>query len=1087
MAASPFTDRERARSHDSYRDDDDYDQRRSGSSAACDHYGDDRRNSSSSRAWADDVDVAIAGPGPARPPARTHAPRSGTTAAHDDDALERPGSIPANIIRAPASAFTAGPRTRRPSTGGVHRAPPTTTASTSTSTGNGSPRTSARLADAAPLPPTTRRRASTAQDMAAAAAATDSSTPDVMVTTSDTSPRVRTRARPSASPAAVPRTGPALVPRMPMPVVSAAAAAAAAAVAGTTPPVHAALGMPEVLQSVFEYLDDKRALLRALTVSRSFARTAMRVLWRSLAFTNFHGYLGLVEVAGILTPPPSAAAPAPFFAYGDHVRRLAITYSASQRGLRHDISFAAPLARVVANTPKLHTLVLDIRDPSKLPAPALWAVLAALPTLESLTLRWAPGVVVLPASALDQTPILQRPALAHLSALSLSGSGLDDDALAAVARRASHLAVLDLDDALDITANGLVTALRIIGPTLRTLRIHGCPRIQLDDSALVRSTRGPAALSLPALTSLSLRAHPTAKAVVPNTGAPNDDALPFLSDRAVVVLASAGHRHLWRLTMVGCPASALRSIAPYLHNVRYLWIRECPDIDAETCSAIAVGAQQLFSFHLHCPTLDDAALVQLAMDVPIAPGNVRRGGCLASVWDLDIEGAERLSDAGIRTACDALGNLRWIRLVDCPWLTDMSVLAVCRVAPRCETVHVRGPLFTRELVWQCMPLLEISKWVVVDDVAPMDAHEMHQLQSRHPTTARAVRQGIHLVNGRRVHALWRPAPGNAPTSPRAIAMSAAAAGSSAGAVGPASLAQQQQVPPPPPPPAAVPTQQTPGLGPSPAGPQGAFAAAASAVAAAVAAAAHSSQHPSYPPPPPPQKQQSQSQHHHHPPPHQHQYHQQHQQHHAPSSYGYPPTAYPPPPPPGPPSNPAYGTSGPPSNPAYVPPSGTASASSLQYPVQRPTPPSARPRQTSYQGPPPPPNDYYGPTEYDHGPPPPPAQQQGYASSSPYGYGAPPYGPPAAYAPPPPHGGRQSASHYSPPPPPQPPSGPYGRYAPPGAPAPPPPQSSGYPPRSPPPPPPRAGPSRRHAGPPSYAGYPPPPPQHGYYAASSSSA
>ncbi|KNE59506.1 hypothetical protein AMAG_18190 [Allomyces macrogynus ATCC 38327] len=298
---------------------------------------------------------------------------------------------------------------------------------------------------------------------------------------------------------------------------------------------------------------------------------------------------------------------------------------------------------------------------------------------------WGTGrVVVLPASALDQTPILQRPALAHLSALSLSGSGLDDDALAAVARRASHLAVLDLDGALDITANGLVTALRIIGPTLRTLRIHGCPRIQLDDSALVRATRGPAALSLPALTSLSLRAQPTAKAVVPNTDAPNDDALPFLSDRAVVVLASAGHRHLWRLTMVGCPASALRSIAPYLHNVRYLWIRECPDIDAETCSAIAVGAQQLFSFHLHCPTLDDSALAQLAMDVPVAPGNVRRGGCLASVWDLDIEGAERLSDAGIRTACDALGNLRWIRLVDCPWLTDMSVLAL----PHARLHHV---------------------------------------------------------------------------------------------------------------------------------------------------------------------------------------------------------------------------------------------------------------------------------------------------------------------------------------------------------------------------------------------------------------
>ncbi|KAI9159198.1 hypothetical protein H9P43_008535 [Blastocladiella emersonii ATCC 22665] len=537
---------------------------------------------------------------------------------------------------------------------------------------------------------------------------------------------------------APPGAAPSVVVRAPHRVARPASAAAADL-------ALAALDTPEILLTVLSHLDHA-SLLRSLRVSSYFAAVAVRLIWRSMSFHNFHGFLGLLEVAKVLSRRP------PSHSYGQYIRSLTVHYSNAQKGLKHDLSLDRPLALLAAHAPHVRELHLHVHDASKLSLAALRSILTFLPSLAVLDLSWSPAAVLDPLFC----SLPDVGALPHLRELAISSACLGDAGLAWITAHAHALVSISLrvDPELGprtLSWRGIVDALAVRHhATLQRLELKGVDFPDASDYAAALPFTLPA-LSHLHLTVLSTRTAPTS-------------GFGFLG------LARAAAASLTHLCLVGIHGDALAKIAPVLRNLTSLELLHCPGLDVPTCRVLAASFPLLRQFRLAATELGDAGLCALAgldsaaaasedketdSNTPALPSPSqgaqqpqklqsrapRLGGCLGEVRDLDLQSVHRLTDAAFQRTAQVLTKLRWIRFIDCPHLTDASVLTVCHASPAIETVHLAGPHFTGNVYWLCAPLLAQLSWLVVEDLGRFDAAEWHDLVDCLPQVARAVHNG----------------------------------------------------------------------------------------------------------------------------------------------------------------------------------------------------------------------------------------------------------------------------------------------------------------------------------------------------------
>ncbi|ORZ41267.1 hypothetical protein BCR44DRAFT_38146 [Catenaria anguillulae PL171] len=463
---------------------------------------------------------------------------------------------------------------------------------------------------------------------------------------------------------------------------------------------------PDVLLRILSHLD-KPTLLQSQRVSRAFAAAATQHIWCTLTFHNFHGFLGLLEVAKILTRSATTgqaptASPCP---YGKCVRSLHVYYSNAQKGLKSDLALDRPLALVTSQCPNLISLVLHVHDPSKLSTAALQQVLINVSgSLRSLDLALAPSFLLDPLLR-----SLPPSTLAHVEHIALSGACVGDSGLhvlGAQARTGLKSLALRVDPdsgPRHLTYEGIVDSLLV--PHAATLE-----RIELK--GIVWPGSHPYAAALPTPLPALNRLHISLLAV---------PSSPTGSE--IVGLVRAAADSLLNVCLVGVGGDVIERIAPYLKNVTNLELLHSTGMSVTVCKALAGVCKKLRQFRVVGSGLDDEMMCVLAVGKTrksASKGSSRdapnpKDGCLSEVRDLDLQAVYGVTDAGIQEALPALTRLRWLRLIDCPRISESSVIALCRASPNCETLHLSGAQFTVNIYWLAAAVLHQLAWVLLDD------------------------------------------------------------------------------------------------------------------------------------------------------------------------------------------------------------------------------------------------------------------------------------------------------------------------------------------------------------------------------------
>ncbi|KAI9143755.1 hypothetical protein BKA69DRAFT_1058788 [Paraphysoderma sedebokerense] len=452
-----------------------------------------------------------------------------------------------------------------------------------------------------------------------------------------------------------------------------------------------ALCVDEILLNIFSHLD-KPSLLNAVVVNRQFSFKASRLIWRNLAFTNFHGYLGLMEIVKILRSTTK------MYNYASFVRSLSITYTNHQKGIHGDISLDNLFLYVARNCRNVRSLRLDVRNSTKLRSSSVVAAIAQLPLLDSVQLHCGIGVVT--NETVQSLARYRSDALKHLD---IQGPEFTDHGMLPLVQTCTHLKHLTIALCPYITSS-CVLELFQHSRHLETLMISSSG---LNDEPFA-NVKG---LQCPSLKSLSL------------------DLSGELSYVGVICIIRACP-NLRRLHLQWANDIVLQEIAPYIESIWELSLTS-PEVSPETCALIGHFCKELRWFRIEgYKPFGDVHLEKL---LP----------AFENLWELYVDSSEALTDAGIRVASEHLKTLRWINITNCNWLTDMSVVALSNGCPNVETVRLQSSLFSEELIWQCLSKFKLLKWAIVEDLA-LTLEDLRALKDRHLKVWKALQNGCKI-------------------------------------------------------------------------------------------------------------------------------------------------------------------------------------------------------------------------------------------------------------------------------------------------------------------------------------------------------
>jgi hypothetical protein len=422
--------------------------------------------------------------------------------------------------------------------------------------------------------------------------------------------------------------------------------------------IHRLFNVPEIINSMLEYLDNP-SLLKVLTLHRELTPACARLLWRHLKFINFHGYLGMIEIVQVLYSSTAR------FPYGQYVRSIEIQYSNHQKGVMPDITLDHALLRLVQKTPWVNQFQIQIQDPTKLSLFNLFRSFLDLPHITDLNLNWTPKLNL---NQFLMTEWMHDHAFSftHLTSLKIIGSCLSDQGFQSLLTLAPNLIALGIHETDSISSSGIAHLLQSHRHTLQRLHIRRCPKL-LDRPLMEFASQCAPAKASPGK-------PPSLKISVPVEFARASILSELTLDTAETGLTEDGLEALFKIisgpmqsnalrkvSLTGCNAEGIERIAPMCQNVVSLEIIHCSDLDKIACEALARSLKSLRQLRLrYCLTLDDICLRNLA---GINDDQLNVGGCLNNVEELDIQCANRISDAGIRFACDAIRQLHWVRLV----------------------------------------------------------------------------------------------------------------------------------------------------------------------------------------------------------------------------------------------------------------------------------------------------------------------------------------------------------------------------------------------------------------------------------------
>ncbi|KAL7753831.1 hypothetical protein RI367_000763 [Sorochytrium milnesiophthora] len=445
----------------------------------------------------------------------------------------------------------------------------------------------------------------------------------------------------------------------------------------------------ELLLLVLSFLSPYELRQASVVVCGCWHAMAARLIWRHLRLRNFRGYLTLLELATLVQRRP---------AYGLYVRGLSLTYLNIQKGIRDDFHLDVPLAVMFRYCTNLRSLHVDVRIPRLLTQETLLRAVSTQHGLSSFAAS-NPSPAVLAALA-QCAPRLQQ--------LKLSGDTITDAHLEPIAQLRCLRTVVFSN--MPLVSSVSVAAILRNSPDVDRMHLDSVLLTEPSFHAL-RDPRPDLRLRC-----LSLVL--------------SEDSLG--SSQALAALLSAAPR-LEELYIINVEAEDLISIAPQLERIRRLEIT-AGTLTPVVCDALGTHLRSIrFLILSRCKMLSDASLAGITRNV------------CNTLWDLKVIGGPLLTDAGIRTAGEHMGSLRWIFLQDCQWLTDMSIMALTTYCPQVEWLRLQSPNFTLELLWQVLGRFSRLRWFIIDDLFPLDTSELDKLEQHNRHVWLAAKTGSMIL------------------------------------------------------------------------------------------------------------------------------------------------------------------------------------------------------------------------------------------------------------------------------------------------------------------------------------------------------
>ncbi|TVY90559.1 SCF E3 ubiquitin ligase complex F-box protein, partial [Lachnellula willkommii] len=387
---------------------------------------------------------------------------------------------------------------------------------------------------------------------------------------------------------------------------------------------------PEVLISILSKLSTPLDLLNCMSVSKTWARNSVDLLWHRPACTNWnrHGFICR-----------TLSSPNPYFAYREFIKRLNLATLADtvNDGSILPLSVCTRVERLTLTnckgitdngligllTDSSHLLALDISGDNQITAASMLVLADNCPRLQGLNISSC-------AKISSESMIAVAENCRYIKRLKLNDcSQLEDSAILAFAKNCRNILEIDLHQC-QMIKDLPVTELLVNGLTLRELRLANCDLI--TDAAF---------LNLP---------------------------------------LNRTYEHLRILDLTSCARLTDRAIEMIINvapRLRNLVFAKCKNLTDTAVNAISKLGKNLHYLHLgHCGQITDDAVIKL-----VASCN--------RIRYIDLGCCTHLTDRSV-TKLASLPKLRRIGLVKCSQITDASVYALAQSRARAHEQNIRS-------------------------------------------------------------------------------------------------------------------------------------------------------------------------------------------------------------------------------------------------------------------------------------------------------------------------------------------------------------------------------------------------------------